>query len=163
MIKILNFSEVTPEQVFARVENTVNVEAVVSEIIANVRKNGDKALYEYCEKFDRAKLDSLQVTQDEISEAVASVDPKFLEILRRAAANIRKFHEAQVRRSFIINDETGIVMSTTAGILVITGEGLHIGKLSLDGGELHVDGKIDAVLYEDRSAPRSSLLGRLFG
>ena len=124
MIKILNFSEVTPEQVFARVENTVNVEAVVAEIIANVRKNGDKALYEYCEKFDRAKLDSLQVTQDEISEAVASVDPKFLEILRRAAANIRKFHEAQVRRSFIINDEAGIVMGQK--IIPVDRAGLYV-------------------------------------
>ena len=54
-------------------------------------------------------------------------------------------------------DETGIVMSTAAGTLVVTGEDLHIGKLSLDGGELHVDGRIDAVSYE--TAARS---GRLF-
>ena len=44
-------------------------------------------------------------------------------------------------------DETGIVMSTSAGTLVITGEELHIGKLSLDGGELHVEGRIDSVAY----------------
>ena len=47
-------------------------------------------------------------------------------------------------------DETGIVMSTSAGTLVVTGEDLHIGKLSLDGGELHVDGRIDSVSYEDQ-------------
>ena len=51
-------------------------------------------------------------------------------------------------------DETGIVMSTTAGTLVVTGEDLHIGKLSLDGGELHVDGRIDSVSYEDQGQSR---------
>ena len=61
-------------------------------------------------------------------------------------------------------DETGIIMSTSAGTLVITGEDLHIGKLSLDGGELHVDGSIHTLLYED-TAPRGQggLLRRLFG
>ena len=124
MIKILNFRDVTPEQVFARTENPVNVEAIVSEIIANVRKNGDNALFEYCEKFDRVKLESLQVSAGEISEAVAAVDPKFLDILRRAAANIRKFHEAQVRRSFIINDEAGIVMGQK--IIPVDRAGLYV-------------------------------------
>ena len=60
-------------------------------------------------------------------------------------------------------DETGIVMSTSAGTLVITGEDLHIGKLSLDGGELHVDGRIDSVTYEDEVRGRSGFLSRLFG
>lgn len=60
-------------------------------------------------------------------------------------------------------DETGIVMSTAAGTLVITGEDLHIGKLSLDGGELHVDGRIDSLAYEDQGPSRGGLLGRLFG
>ncbi len=60
-------------------------------------------------------------------------------------------------------DETGIVMSTAAGTLVITGEDLHIGKLSLDGGELHVDGRIDSLAYEDQPAGRGGLLSRIFG
>ena len=60
-------------------------------------------------------------------------------------------------------DESGIVMSTTAGTLVVTGEDLHIGKLSLDGGELHVDGHIDSISYEEPAAGRTSLLSRLFG
>lgn len=60
-------------------------------------------------------------------------------------------------------DEGGIVMSTAAGTLVITGSELHIGKLSLDGGELHVDGKIDSVSYEDAPQERGGFLGRLFG
>ena len=60
-------------------------------------------------------------------------------------------------------DENMIVMSTAAGTLVVSGEGLHIGKLSLDGGELHVDGQIDALQYEDGSTARSGLFARLFG
>lgn len=60
-------------------------------------------------------------------------------------------------------DETGIVMSTTAGMLIVTGENLHIGKLSLDGGELFVDGRIDSVSYEEQASPKGGLLSRLFG
>ena len=60
-------------------------------------------------------------------------------------------------------DENTIVMSTAAGTLVVSGENLHIGKLSLDGGELHVDGQIDSLSYEEQSAGRGGLLGRLFG
>ena len=60
-------------------------------------------------------------------------------------------------------DENGIVMTTSAGTLVVTGEELHIGKLSLDGGELHVDGRVDSVSYEDGGREGSGLFRRLFG
>ena len=60
-------------------------------------------------------------------------------------------------------DENGIVMSTSAGVLVVTGEDLHIGKLSLDGGELHVDGRIDSVAYEEGGREQGGVLRRLFG
>lgn len=60
-------------------------------------------------------------------------------------------------------DESCIVMSTCAGTLVVTGEGLHIGKLSLDGGELHVDGRIDSLAFEDAPASRGGFLSRLLG
>ena len=60
-------------------------------------------------------------------------------------------------------DENGIVMSTSAGVLVVTGEDLHIGKLSLDGGELHVDGRINSVAYEEGGREQGGFLRRLFG
>lgn len=60
-------------------------------------------------------------------------------------------------------DETGIIMSTSAGTLIVTGEDLHIGKLSLDGGELFVDGRIDSVAYEDTGGGRGGFFSRLFG
>ena len=60
-------------------------------------------------------------------------------------------------------DETSIILSTCAGTMVVTGENLHIGKLSLDGGELHVDGQIDTVTYEDQIQRRTSMFSRFFG
>ena len=124
MIKIMKYGEVSSDEIFARVEPTVNVQDIVAEIIANVRENGDKALYEYCEKFDKAKLTALQVSKEEIDEAVASVDPDFLRILRSAADNIRKFHSRQVRNSFIINDEDGILMGQK--IIPVDRAGLYV-------------------------------------
>ena len=110
MIQILKYGEVANEDIFARAVPTVNVEDIVSEIIATVRRDGDRALYAYCEKFDGAKLDSLAVSAEEIDEAFALVEPAFIEILEKAAKNIRAFHEKQVRNSFIINNESGIVV-----------------------------------------------------
>ena len=124
MIKIMKYGEVAPDEIFARVEPTVNVQDIVADIIANVRANGDKALYEYCEKFDKAKLTALQVSKEEIDEAVASVDPDFLRILQDAAANIRKFHSRQVRNSFVINDEDGILMGQK--IIPVDRAGLYV-------------------------------------
>ena len=124
MIKILKYGEVRNDEIFARSMPKMNVEGIVTEIIDNVRKNGDKALYEYCEKFDKAKLNSLLVSQEEIDEAVASVEPEFLGILKKAAANITKFHEKQKRNSFIINDENGIVIGQK--IIPVDRAGLYV-------------------------------------
>ena len=60
-------------------------------------------------------------------------------------------------------DELSVVMHTVAGVLVVSGEDLHIGKLSLDGGELHVDGRVDSVSYEDGGREGGGLFRRLFG
>ena len=124
MIKIMKYGEVAPDEIFARVEPVVDVEAIVTDIIKNVRQNGDKALFEYCEKFDKAKLDTLLVTPEEIQEAAQAVGEEFLEILKKAAANIRKFHQKQVRNSFIINDEDGILMGQK--IIPVDRAGLYV-------------------------------------
>ena len=110
MISIYKYGEVSHDEIFARVEPTFNVEQIVTDIIADVRQRGDEALYDYCEKLDHAKLTSLEVTAEEIEEALAAVEPEFLDILREAAVNIRAFHEKQVRNSFIINDREGVVI-----------------------------------------------------
>ena len=110
MIKILKCSEVSNDEIFSRDNISANVEDIVSDIIKNVRENGDKALFEYTEKFDKAKLDSLLVSADEMDEAFSLVSFEFINILKKASKNIIKFHQKQVRSSFIINDEDGIVM-----------------------------------------------------
>ena len=124
MIKILKYGEVDNKDIFARAVSEMDVSAIVSEIIANVRKNGDAALYEYCEKFDKAKLSTLLVSEEEIDEAMGLVDEKFIEVLEKAAKNIRKFHEKQVRTSFIINDEDGIV--TGQKVIPVDRAGLYV-------------------------------------
>ena len=80
MIKILNCEEVEKSEIFSRISPTANVSETVSEIIANVRKNKDKALIYYAEKFDGAKLSSLLVSEEEINEAFSEVDNEFIEI-----------------------------------------------------------------------------------
>ena len=110
MIKIMKYGQVPNSEIFARVMPAVNVEAIVADIIANVRTNGDKAVLEYNLKFDKAELDTLLVSQEEIDEAFAAVEPEFLTILRQAAENIRAFHSKQVRNSFVIADKPGIVL-----------------------------------------------------
>ena len=110
MIKILKYGQVPNSEVFSRMVPAVNVEAVVSEIIANVRENGDRAVLEYNRKFDKADLETLQVSEKEIEAAFAAVEPRFLSILEQAAENIRAFHAKQVRNSFVIADKPGIVL-----------------------------------------------------
>ena len=124
MIKILKYGEVKNQEIFARVEPIVNVEDIVTEIIKDVKENGDSALYKYCEKFDKAKLDTLLVTKEEIDEAFSLVEPEFIEILKKASANIKKFHEKQVRNSFIINDENRIVMGKK--VIPVDRAGLYV-------------------------------------
>ena len=110
MIKIMKYGQEPNSEIFARVSPTVNVEAIVADIIANVRANGDKAVLNYNLKFDKAELTTLLVSQEEIEEAFAAVDPEFLAILQQAAENIRNFHSKQVRNSFVIADKPGIVL-----------------------------------------------------
>ncbi len=124
MIRILKQGEVTNDEIFARTIPTDNVSDIVSDIINNVKRKGDEALFEYCLKFDKAELSALQVTEEEIDFAISSVEPRFLEVLERAAKNIRAFHEKQVRNSFIVNTEPGVVMGQK--VIPVDRAGLYV-------------------------------------
>lgn len=110
MIPILKVGQVPNSEIFARVIPEADVAAIVADIIADVKENGDTAVKAYCAKFDKAELTSLEVTPEEIQEAISQVEPEFLAILREAAENIRSFHSRQVRNSFVIADKPGIVL-----------------------------------------------------
>lgn len=124
MIKIMKYGEISKDEIFARQEQKIDVTAIVSDIIANVRARGDEAVFEYDLKFDGADLDTLEVTEAEIQEAFDEVEPKFLDILANAAENIRNFHSKQVRTSFIINEKEGVV--TGQKITPIEKVGLYV-------------------------------------
>ena len=110
MIKTYNIKDLSADEILAREENTVDVSGIVAGVIDNVRKNGDAALAEYTEKFDKVKLSSVVVTREEIDEAAASLDENFLQILRDAAANIEHYHKCQIRQGYAVTDKEGVIL-----------------------------------------------------
>ena len=124
MIQIWKDGEAAATDMLARTVPGESVQDIVAEIIGNVREKGDQALFAYGRKFDHAELSSLQVTQEEMDQAVAAAEPRFLQVLERAAENIRKFHRRQVRNSFLINDEDGVVIGQK--IIPIDRAGLYV-------------------------------------
>ncbi|MBR6221679.1 MAG: histidinol dehydrogenase [Clostridia bacterium] len=110
MIKIMKYGEVANADIFARSVPQVDVAGIVSGIIDDVKARGDAALFDYCAKFDGVRLDSLEVSSEEIDRAVEAVGAEFMSVLNTAAQNIRAFHEKQVRQSFIMAERDGVVM-----------------------------------------------------
>ena len=124
MIKIYKRNEITTEQILERSEQTVDVEGIVTDIIKNVRANGDKALVEYSKKFDGAVDDVLEVTQAEIDEAFTQVDEELINIIKEAKENITAFHSRQVRNSFLINENDGVIIGQK--VMPIEKVGLYV-------------------------------------
>ena len=111
MIKIYDFDKVSPQEILNRdLRAEKNVEEVVDAIIEDVRQRGDEALIEYAQKFDGAALDSVQVTQEELDQAMAQTDPEFIKTLEMAAENIREFHRRQVHKDMVYNGREGVVL-----------------------------------------------------
>lgn len=111
MIKIFDFDSLPPEAFLNRdIRAEEDVSAAVDAVIAGVREGGDAALRDYTRRFDGVELGDLQVSDGEFAAAREAVDPGFLETLREAAENIRRFHERQRHNDFILADRPGIVM-----------------------------------------------------
>ncbi|MCF0140709.1 MAG: histidinol dehydrogenase [Mogibacterium sp.] len=151
MIKIMKYGEVTNSEIFARAEQLVDVAAIVSEIISNVRANGDQAIREYAKKFDGAELEEIEVSREEIDEALAAVEPEFIEVLKKAAANIRAFHEKQLREGFRI-EKDGIVLGQKitpvdrAGLYVPGGTAAYPSTVLMDSIPAVIAGCRDVVI-----------------
>ncbi len=124
MISIKDYKDIDRSEILERKENVFNVADAVTEIINNVKANGDAALFEYSERFDKVKLSALEVSEDEINAACAKVEPRFFEILCEAKENIYAFHSRQVRNSFLINDKDGVVIGQK--VIPIEKVGLYV-------------------------------------
>lgn len=96
---------------------------VVQDVIDNIRENGDEALLAYTEKFDKVKLtaDQLRVTQKEIDDAIASLDPELLTVMKKAASNIRRFHEEQKEHGFMMDAGKGAKVGVRVRPIFIAG------------------------------------------
>ena len=111
MIPIVNFDELAPEEILNRdIRAEEQVDAAVDAVIAEVRARGDAALRACTRRFDGVELQELQVAPEELDAAFAALRPDFLETLKQAAENIRRFHEQQIHRDFVLTDRPGIVM-----------------------------------------------------
>ncbi|MBQ3007190.1 MAG: histidinol dehydrogenase [Clostridia bacterium] len=110
MIKIINIDSAEKSEILTRdIKLESGVEAIVADIIKNVRENGDNALKEYSLKFDKAEIEILRVTQDEIDAAYENEDKALIETLEMAKANIWNFHKNQLHEGFEINNGDGTV------------------------------------------------------
>ena len=138
MIRIIKDNLSKREEIFSAKEERIDVSATVAEIIAKVRAEGDSALKYYTEKFDKATLSSLRVTDEEIDEALALVDERFIGILERAADNIRAFHSLQVREGFELKRDDGVIVGQrvtpvdVAGIYVPGGTAAYPSTVLMD-------------------------------
>ena len=111
MMRILDFDRLSPEDFLNRdIRAEADVGAATDEILADVRSRGDAALRDYTRRFDGADLKDLWVSAEEFDAARRAVDPGFLETLRQAAENIRRFHERQRHNDFVLTDRPGVVM-----------------------------------------------------
>ncbi len=124
MIKIYEYDQVKKEEIFARFNPTASVAGAVAEIIAEVVKRGDEALFDYAEKFDKVTLTGLEVEKAEIDAAYDRADKEFLAVLEEAAKNIHEFHSRQKREGFRIERQNGVIIGQK--ITAIEKVGLYV-------------------------------------
>ena len=124
MIKIYDINKLTLDEILSRETSATDVEEIVAEILPDANENGDAALYKYCEKFDKVALSSLEVTAEEIEEAMSIVEPEFIEIIKEAAENITLYHKNQVQKGFEIKKENGIILGQK--VLPVKRAGLYV-------------------------------------
>ncbi|MEA4947348.1 MAG: histidinol dehydrogenase [Oscillospiraceae bacterium] len=153
MIRILEFSKVRPEEILNRaIQTETEVDEIVAGILADVRENGDAALRKYAEKFDGAALDSLEVAPEEIEAGYAAADPEFIRTLEMAAANIREFHQKQVRNDFALTRADGVLMGQRytpiekAGVYVPGGTASYLSTVLMDVIPARIAGVSEIVM-----------------
>ena len=124
MIRIYRYGEIANSELFARKDIVADVAEPVRAIVQDVAQNGDAALRAYEKRFDRADLTALEVSPAEWDAAMDAVEPEFLQIVQEAAANIRRYHEKQVRASYVVNEQPGVLLGQR--ILPIEKVGVYV-------------------------------------
>ena len=153
MIRQYRLAEIPADEILCRdIREEKNVDGIVDEIIKNVRENGDKALREYAEKFDGAKLDALEVPTQEIEDAYASMEEAYLETLRLAKENIERFHRHQLHEGFMLTGPKGTVMGQRytpiekAGLYVPGGTASYPSTVLMDAIPAKIAGVSELVM-----------------
>ena len=110
--------------------NYTEYESIVADIIANVRANGNKAVFDYTKQFDKWDItaDNIKVTEEEINEAFAQAESAYIEVMKRSAANITAFHKKQLRNSWIDTKPDGSVLGQRILPIAISGVYVPGGK-----------------------------------
>ena len=110
MIPILQYVDLSPEEILTRREEKIDIAGEVADIISAVRREGDAALRRYARELDRVELDGLEVPREALDRAAQALDPDLRAVLEEAADNIRSFHSRQVRGSFVISEKEGVIL-----------------------------------------------------
>ena len=138
MIRIMKYGVEREDEIFSRSSSSRDVSDVVSQILKEVQERGDEALKEYTTKLDGAIIDTIEVPREEIEKAAASMDSEFMRVLEKATENIRKYHKRQVRNSFVMTEENGVVLGqkivpvAVAGIYVPGGTAAYPSTVLMD-------------------------------
>lgn len=153
MMKLYRLEDLTPDQILNRdLRAEQDVEEVVDAIIADVRARGDAALRDYALRFDGARLEELEVSAQEMDQALADADPYFLDTLRMAAANIEAFHRRQLRDSFVMTEQDGVILGQKytpverAGVYVPGGTAAYPSTVLMDVIPARVAGMPEIVM-----------------
>lgn len=153
MMKLYRLEDLTPDQILNRdLRAEQDVEEVVDAIIADVRARGDAALRDYARRFDGARLEELEVSAQEMDQALADADPYFLDTLRMAAANIEAFHRRQLRDSFVMTEQDGVILGQKytpverAGVYVPGGTAAYPSTVLMDVIPARVAGVPEIVM-----------------
>mgnify|MGYP005756512809 FL=1 len=126
----------------------------VDEIVENVKKNGDQAVFDYTERFDGAKIDkdNILVTEEEIQEAYEQVDDALIEVIRKAIRNIRDYHAKQRQNSWFESREDGVMLGQkimpmeSCGVYVPGGKAVYPSSVLMNIIPAHVAGVKNIIM-----------------
>ncbi len=124
MIKIYNYNEINQDEIIRRSKTDIDVGSIVSDIISDVRSRGDKALFDYTERFDKVKLKALEVTQSEIDNAFSLCSDELINALKEAKHNIIEYHKNQLKDGFCVRKENGAVLGQK--VLPLKSVGIYV-------------------------------------